>query len=332
VRALGIDYGLRRIGLALSDASGTLASPLGVLMRPKSERDTLKLVRAEVARLAAEVDGLAAVVVGWPRRLDGSPNDQTPIVETFARALGAALTVPVVLQDERLTSHEADERLATGERDWKKRKLKLDAAPRLRITSMRGRVGKWIGRLALFALLAAAAGPRVVAARAATTPFRARRQAVFVDVPPGTGPLIGARLVAAGVVRDDLTFRVALWLTGRARDLKAGEYRFDGAKSAVEVVTTLADGAIYTRPVTSASLTIPRWRMCISGLGARTRSSRRRARVAHAIWRRPTSRNTSFPDTYPVPRRRAARGADGAASAPRSRPPHRPRRRRPCAR
>ncbi|MBL8137265.1 MAG: Holliday junction resolvase RuvX [Acidobacteria bacterium] len=128
MRALGIDYGLRRIGLALSDASGTLASPLGVLMRPKSEGQALKLVRAEVARLAAEDDGLAAVVVGWPRRLDGSPNDQTPFVETFAKALGAVVDMPVVLQDERLTSHEADARLATGERDWKKRKLKLDAA------------------------------------------------------------------------------------------------------------------------------------------------------------------------------------------------------------
>ena len=128
VRALGIDYGLRRIGLALSDASGTLASPLSVLIRPKSERETLRIVSTEVARLAAEDDGLATVVVGWPRRLDGSPNDQTPIVEAFARALGRAVTIPVVLQDERLTSHEADERLATSERDWKKRKAKLDAA------------------------------------------------------------------------------------------------------------------------------------------------------------------------------------------------------------
>ncbi len=128
VRALGIDYGLRRIGLALSDASGTLASPLTVLMRPKGERETLRLVSAEVARLAAEDDGLATVVVGWPRRLDGTPNEQTPIVEAFARALGNAVALPVVLQDERLTSHEADERLATGERDWKKRKAKLDAA------------------------------------------------------------------------------------------------------------------------------------------------------------------------------------------------------------
>ena len=129
MRALGIDYGLRRIGLALSDASGTLASPLAVLERPtERQRETLRIVSAEVARLAAEDDGLAAVVVGWPRRLDGTPNDQTPLVEAFARALGAAVTMPVVLQDERLTSHEADERLAVGERDWKKRKRKLDAA------------------------------------------------------------------------------------------------------------------------------------------------------------------------------------------------------------
>jgi putative Holliday junction resolvase len=128
VRALGIDYGLRRIGLALSDRSGTLASPFAVLQRPASGKETLRIVSAEVARLAAEDDGLEAVVVGWPRRLDGTPNDQTPLVEAFARALGAAVTMPVVLQDERLTSHEADERLAVGERDWRKRKRKLDAA------------------------------------------------------------------------------------------------------------------------------------------------------------------------------------------------------------
>lgn len=128
MRALGIDYGLRRIGFALSDASGTLASPRSVLNRPPSEKETVRLVSVEVARLLAEDDGLATVVVGWPRRLDGTANEQTPRVEAFARALGALITVPVVLQDERLTSHEADERLATRERDWRKRKQKLDAA------------------------------------------------------------------------------------------------------------------------------------------------------------------------------------------------------------
>lgn len=128
MRALGIDYGLRRIGLALSDGTGTLASPLRVLERPRSEKDTVRIISEEVARLAADDEGLHTIVVGWPRRLDGTPNDQTPLVEAFARALGAAVAMPVVLQDERLTSHEADERLATGERDWRKRKQKLDAA------------------------------------------------------------------------------------------------------------------------------------------------------------------------------------------------------------
>jgi putative holliday junction resolvase len=128
VRALGIDYGARRIGLALSDASGTLASPWRVLERPPSEPDTLGLICGEVARLRAEDDGLAAIVVGWPRRLDGSPNEQTPRVEAFARALEAAAGIPVVLQDERLSSVEAESRLAARERDWRVRKQRLDAA------------------------------------------------------------------------------------------------------------------------------------------------------------------------------------------------------------
>jgi putative holliday junction resolvase len=128
VRALGIDYGVRRIGLALSDASGTLATPWRVVERPPSEPETVRLVCAEIARLSAEDDGLVAVVVGWPRRLDGSPTEQTPRVEAFAHAVERAAGVPVVLQDERLSSIEAESRLARRERDWRVRKQKLDAA------------------------------------------------------------------------------------------------------------------------------------------------------------------------------------------------------------
>lgn len=128
VRALGIDYGAKRIGLALSDASGILASPWRVLERPASERAAVRLVCDEIARLVADDDGLDAVVVGWPRRLDGSPSDQTAKAEAFAKAVEACVPVPVVLQDERLSSHEADSRLAVRERDWRKRKRTLDAA------------------------------------------------------------------------------------------------------------------------------------------------------------------------------------------------------------
>lgn len=127
MRVLGIDYGAKRIGLALSDATGMLASPWRLLVRPPAEGATVALVAAEIARLVADDDGLEAVVVGWPRRLDGSPNAQTPRVEAFARALEARVGVPVTLQDERLSSHEAESRLAVRERDWRRRKEKLDA-------------------------------------------------------------------------------------------------------------------------------------------------------------------------------------------------------------
>jgi putative Holliday junction resolvase len=125
---LGIDYGAKRIGLALSDATGTLASPWRMLARPASEAATITLIVTEIERLLAEDDGLQAVVVGWPRRLDGTPTHQTPMVEALARALEQRVTIPIVLQDERLSSHEAESRLAVRERDWRRRKQKLDAA------------------------------------------------------------------------------------------------------------------------------------------------------------------------------------------------------------
>jgi len=128
VRVLGIDYGARRIGLALSDATATLASPWRMLQRPPSEAETLRMLISEITTLKKDDDGLEAVVVGWPRRLDGSATDQTPIVETFARSLEAQIDVPVVLQDERLSSTEAESRLARREKDWRKRKQQLDAA------------------------------------------------------------------------------------------------------------------------------------------------------------------------------------------------------------
>ena len=74
---------------------------------------------AELARLGAEDDGVVSLVVGLPRRLDGSPSDMTPRVEAFAAELRVRTALPVVLQDERLTSREAESRLALREKDWR---------------------------------------------------------------------------------------------------------------------------------------------------------------------------------------------------------------------
>jgi len=127
VRALGIDYGERRIGLALSDATGLLASPWKAIANDANVGAAAERLAIEIDALVAEDDGLAVVVIGLPRRLSGEANDQTARVQKFAQLLGAAVTVPIELQDERLTSHAADEILAERERDWKKRKRQLDA-------------------------------------------------------------------------------------------------------------------------------------------------------------------------------------------------------------
>ena len=124
---LGIDVGGRRVGLAISDPSRTLARPLTTLTVAGAE-DAVARVAAEIARLAEEDDGLAAIVVGAPLRLDGTPNEQTAEVDAFVEALRARTKLPIVREDERLTSREAESRLAIGERDWRRRKARLDAA------------------------------------------------------------------------------------------------------------------------------------------------------------------------------------------------------------
>jgi putative Holliday junction resolvase len=122
---VGVDVGLRRIGLALSDATGLLASPWQTITasgRPEADADLI------VTAVAAVDDPLQAIVLGHPRKLDGSATHLTAHVEALAAALRTRVSVPVVLQDERLTSHEAETRLAEREKNWRKRKDKLDAA------------------------------------------------------------------------------------------------------------------------------------------------------------------------------------------------------------
>lgn len=128
MRIVGLDVGARRIGVAISDATRTLARPVTVLRPASLETDAPSLAATAVAQLAAEDDGVSSVVVGLPRRLDGTPTEMTPRIEAFAAALGRLTRLPIVLQDERLTSREAESRLAVTDRDWRSRKTKLDAA------------------------------------------------------------------------------------------------------------------------------------------------------------------------------------------------------------
>jgi putative pre-16S rRNA nuclease len=129
VRFVGIDLGLKRIGLAVSDVSGTLARPLRTLTRGSSDDEAAAAAIAdEIAVLAREEDGVDAIVIGLPKRLDGSETDLTTHVRRMVDCLRRLVRIPIELQDERLSSREAESRLALRERDWRARKARLDAA------------------------------------------------------------------------------------------------------------------------------------------------------------------------------------------------------------
>lgn len=111
----------------MSDASGLLASPHSVL-RGASLRAQWDALVSLITGVVDADDGLAAIVVGVPKRLDGSATDMTAQAEGLAARLGRTFPVPIVTLDERLTSVEAEQRLAHTERDWRKRKDRIDAA------------------------------------------------------------------------------------------------------------------------------------------------------------------------------------------------------------
>lgn len=130
MRLLGVDYGRRRIGLALSDANGVLARPWQTVEAGGSPTAAAARVAAALAGFARETLGeepLAGIVVGLPRRLGGEDNEQTADARQFADRVARQTGLPVYLQDERLTSREAESRLSVRERDWRKRKAKIDA-------------------------------------------------------------------------------------------------------------------------------------------------------------------------------------------------------------
>lgn len=101
-RLLGVDLGSRRIGLALSDETQTLATPLGVLKRSSNAQVLGSL------RQIAERHGVVGVVVGLPRSLDGTRGPQARAVERDAARLVGPLGLPMELWDERLSTWEAE--------------------------------------------------------------------------------------------------------------------------------------------------------------------------------------------------------------------------------
>lgn len=119
-RVLGLDIGERRIGVALSDASGTLASPLTTISAKSRERAIAEIARLVRAHEAVEL------VAGLPLTLRGEIGPQAELIRAFAQELEAALDMPVALFDERLSTVAAEQMLRDLGVKPEKRRQQID--------------------------------------------------------------------------------------------------------------------------------------------------------------------------------------------------------------
>lgn len=118
-RMLGLDVGDKRIGVAVSDETALIATPLRVVKRGSGDR-------AEIGRMVAEWNA-NRVVVGLPTGLSGREGPQATAVRAYADALAVALDVPVTYWDERLTTAIAERALIEAGHRRAERKERIDA-------------------------------------------------------------------------------------------------------------------------------------------------------------------------------------------------------------
>lgn len=103
MRAVGIDLGEKRIGVAISDSGGSLATPYEVVARTGSRDEDHRRIKAIVEEVEAEI-----LVVGLPLSLDGTEGKAAQGARQEAEAIGQIVSVPIELHDERLTTVEAE--------------------------------------------------------------------------------------------------------------------------------------------------------------------------------------------------------------------------------
>jgi len=119
-RVLAVDYGEKRIGLAVSDELGITASPLMTLTR-RSDEEAIQQIAQLVSKLKVK-----QIVVGLPRRTDAQEGEMERKVKAFAEKLKQAVSVPVALFDERFTTRIAEQVLLEADLSRRKRKQVRD--------------------------------------------------------------------------------------------------------------------------------------------------------------------------------------------------------------
>lgn len=121
VRALGVDLGTKRVGIAVSDLSGTIATALTTVHRSKSRRHDHAAIAALVRDEEAEI-----VVVGLPLSLDGTAGPAARAATTEAKQLATVVGVPVEMYDERFTTVTAERGMREAGLDARARRKVVD--------------------------------------------------------------------------------------------------------------------------------------------------------------------------------------------------------------
>ncbi len=119
MRYLSVDYGLKRTGLAICDKGEMIVSPLAVI-------DSRKGLIEKILNIIKN-ENVEAIVVGLPLNMDDSKGSQAQLSERFAEQLKKEIQIPLFLQDERLSSYAAEEKLAPAQFTRGKKKERLDA-------------------------------------------------------------------------------------------------------------------------------------------------------------------------------------------------------------
>lgn len=120
MKVMGLDYGKARIGIALSDIMGFLATPLTTLKRTTLDSDIAFLKKIIIE------NSVETVVIGLPLEMSGNKGSIAKETEEFANILSNETETKVVFVDERLSSIEAEEQLKLTIKSWEKRKQLLD--------------------------------------------------------------------------------------------------------------------------------------------------------------------------------------------------------------
>lgn len=115
-RILGIDYGLKRIGLSLSDPTKTLASPLPTIQNDnKSIEKILEIINK---------NDVEKIVIGYPVNMDGSKSEICNVIDKFIHSLSTKVNLEIIKRDERLTSYIAQQQIIESVKSKKKRQDK----------------------------------------------------------------------------------------------------------------------------------------------------------------------------------------------------------------